>query len=624
MIQLNGLSLSFGTQIVFDSLSVTVSNDEKVGLVGRNGSGKSTLLKAVAGLQRLDAGSVSFAGKGTVAYMPQEVILNSSRSIVDEAFSAFTEMSALKDSMKALEPAMQAGDDEAACEYANMSTQLHEMQADQAMGKVKRMLSGLGFAQDRFDEPMTSLSVGWQMRIVLAKLLLQEADFYLFDEPTNHLDIVAKDWFLEFLKYANFGFMLVCHDKYFLDQLCTKILELEQGRGTMYQGNYKAYEEQKASTLAHLQAAHRQQQKEVEQKRKTIERFRATASKAKMARSMERALDKVEMIELPHEIRSIGFTFNITERSGRMVLEVDKLAYSFEGAKKPIFKDITLHIERGEKVAVIAPNGVGKTTLFNVLCGKYKHEVGKVDFGYNVKTAIFEQEQHKVLNPRKTVLQEVMDSVGDKSEQEIRSCLGAFLFSQNEVGKKTSVLSGGERNRVSMVKVLLQGANFLLLDEPTNHLDIQSKEVLFKALEKFEGTMLFVSHDHECINRLATRVLELTPDGVFSYQGNYDAFLEQKADLMPFQEKSSSSEVKEDSAAPAKMQKNDFEFKKQVQKFERKIEKIESEIDEIRDSFGVIGYGSPAFAQAQKNLKEKEAQLQNEYMLWEKMVKEAE
>ncbi len=627
MLQLNGLSLNFGKQKVFDSLSATIAAGEKVGLVGRNGSGKSTLLKAIAGKQPLDGGSVSIAGKGTLAYMPQEVVLNSSRSVVEEAFYAFTEIAQLSEQLKKLEEAVNSGDQDAVSEYALVSIALKELNPDLSMSKTKKILAGLGFSQERMNASMTSLSVGWQMRVVLAKLLLQNADFYLFDEPTNHLDIVAKDWFLGFLKEAKFGFMLVCHDRYFLDELCTKILELEAGRSTVYHGNYQDYENQKAQAMAHLHAAHEQQQKEIEQKRKTIERFKAKASKSKMAKSMERALDKIEVIEIPNQVRSVGFSFGTPERSGRMVLEVEKLGFSF--GDTPIFKNVSFQIERGEKVAVIAPNGVGKTTLFNVLCGKYKPRTGTLHLGHNVKTTVFEQEQHKVLDPRKTVLQEVFDSTAHKTEQQIRSCLGSFLFSKEEVIKKTGVLSGGERNRVSMVKVLLQDANFLLLDEPTNHLDIQTKEILFDALERFEGTMLFVSHDHECVNRLASRILELTPDGVFSYIGNYESFLHQKAEQQKMREKTTPK--KEDGKMAATSQSEPeqqpsissldaFELRKSIARSERKIEKLEAELFELRNVFGDLEYGTPEFATAQKNLAQKEAQSKAETALWEDLM----
>jgi len=613
MIQLRDVCLAFGAQKVFDMINVTIDQHDRIGLVGRNGSGKSTMLKAITRTQQLDSGSILVSGKCRIAYLPQEVILNSNQSIFDAAFSAFKELSHLRARSHELEPKVNNGDPHAIEEYGEITARLKELAVSSAVRKTKTVLQGLGFKKEQLDDSMTTLSVGWQMRVALAQLLLQEADFYLFDEPTNHLDIVAKDWFLEFLKEADFGFVLVCHDRYFLDKLCTKIFELEQGRGTLYQGNYVDYEEQKEHALENLYAAHKQQQKEMKRKRDTINRFRAKSSKAKMAKSMERALLKEEIIELPQQARSVHFSFGDTKRAGRVVLEVHNVSYAFD--EKPIFKNVSFQIERGQKVALIAPNGGGKTTLFNVLCGNYKPTTGSVNFGYNVETVVFEQEQHKVLDPKKTVLEEVMHNTRNKPEQQIRTFLGSFLFSKDTVIKKTKVLSGGERNRVSMVKVLLQDANFLLLDEPTNHLDIQSKEILFRALDQFDGTVLFVSHDHDFVNKLATRVLELTPNGVHSYFGNYDSFLQQKADNKAEQQ----VPEKEATQKKRKPGKTEFEQNKQIQSVERKIAKLEKAIEVINSSFANLEYGTPEFFEAQKKLQTKEKELVDAVNIWEQL-----
>lgn len=616
MIQLRDVCLDFGGQKVFDMINVTIDQHDRIGLVGRNGSGKSTMLKAVTKFQQLDSGSISVSGKCRIAYLPQEVTLNSNQSIFNAAFSAFKELSRLQKRAHELEPIIQNGDAHAAEEYGEITARLQELSVNTAVRKTKTVLQGLGFKKEQLNDSLTTLSVGWQMRVSLAQLLLQDAEFYLFDEPTNHLDIVAKDWFLEFLKEASFGFVLVCHDRYFLDGLCSKILELEQGKGTLYQGNYVDYEEQKEHDMANLLAAYTQQQKEIKRKRLWINKNKAKASKAKMAKSMERALQKEEIIEIPQQAKSVHFKFGETQRAGRVVLEVTNLSYAYD--EKQIFKDVSFQIERGQKVALIAPNGGGKTTLFNVLCGNYKSPTGNMSVGYNVETVIFEQEQHKVLDPRKTVLEEVMDNTRNKTEQQIRTFLGSFLFSKDSVIKKTKVLSGGERNRVSMIKVLLQDANFLLLDEPTNHLDIQSKEILFHALDQFEGTILFVSHDHDFVNKLATRVLELTPNGVHSYFGNYNSFLQQKADNQAEQEVSTENNTHQEKRKPGKV---GFENSKQIQKTERKIAKLEKEIEVINSSFADFEYGTLEFSEAQNKLQKKEQELTAENSLWENLQK---
>jgi ATP-binding cassette subfamily F protein 3 len=620
VIQLQNISLSYGSQKVFDHINLTVASTDRIGLVGRNGAGKSTMLKAIGGAIELDSGSISIGGKYRVAYLPQEVVLNSDRSILEETVSAYKIVGPLRQKAQKLEPLVAAGDADAVHEYAEVSERLAQLNVEKALVETKKVLIGLGFKQGQLDDSVTTLSVGWQMRVVLAKILLQDADFYLFDEPTNHLDIVAKDWFLQFLKEAKFGFMLVSHDRYFLDRLCTTIFELDRGQGKLYYGNYIDYEEQKEHDLEALHAAAHLQQKEIAQKKRTIERFRAKSSKAKMAKSMEKSLQKVELIELPQQAKSVHFNFAEPVRAGKTVLEVNNLSYAFDA--KQIFKDVTFSVERGQKVALVAPNGGGKTTLFNVLAGKYKSPTGSIHLGHNVTMTIFEQEQHKVLDPKKTVLQEVMDNTYNKSEQQIRTFLGSFLFSKNEVVKKTKVLSGGERNRVSMVKVLLQDANFLLLDEPTNHLDIQSKEILFQALSQFKGTVLFVSHDHDFVNKLANRVLELTSNGVNSYFGNYEEFLAQKgeADNLDSTGNKESSPRNSSHKDGAQLTALPRQQKKQVHDLEKAIEKLEKAIERINSSFADLEYGTSEFDAAQKKLQQKEQELIAVTHEWEQLL----
>lgn len=631
MIQLKDICLSFGTQKVFDHISETIGGDQKLGLVGRNGSGKSTLLKAIDGKQPLDNGSIVLSGKARIAYMPQEVVTESDLSILEEALSSYKDIGGLRQRVQELEVLLPEGDSEVVEEYAHVSQRLAELNVDFAIAETKKMLMGLGFKQKQLDDPVASLSVGWKMRVVLAKLLLQKADFYLFDEPTNHLDIVAKDWFLEFLKEADFGFILVCHDKYFLDQLCTTVLELDRGQGTMFYGNYTDYEDEKEQRLETLRAQYNQQQKDIAQKKKTIERFRAKSSKAKMAKSMQKSLDKIEIIELPTDPRKAHFKFAETKRAGRVVLEVQNLGFSFDDKK--IFDNVSFKIERGEKVALVAPNGMGKTTLFNVICGKYK-PTGNVHLGLSVDQTIFEQDQNKVLDPNSTILEEVMNNTAKKTEQEIRKFLGTFLFGNEEVKKKTKVLSGGEKNRVSMVKVLLQDANFLLLDEPTNHLDIISKELLLSALQQYDGTMFFVSHDHDFVNNLATRIIELTPTGVHSYFGNYESFLVQKkmAETLQDTQEQTGASLKLQSVSASQrhavassvggkeQRKADFEKKKDIQKLERKIEKLEKEIAKLNESFADIEYGTQAFVETRQKVQEKEKELFLFQKEWEELL----
>ncbi len=612
MIHIKQLSLSFGSQAVFDDISLNITDNARIGLVGRNGSGKSTLLKVIAQQQPIDGGSISILPNKRVAYMPQEVALQSSRTILDETMHAVADISSLKKQLAYFEQQIEQGhtDEETIDAYVHLQEQITNLEPEQLQAQAERILHGLGFTSRQLSQPVSSLSVGWKMRIVLAQLLLQKADFYLFDEPTNHLDIVAKDWFLNFLQEADFGFLLVSHERYFLDKLCTTIIALEQGKAKLYKGNYSAFETQYAEDLKQLEAAYIQQQKDIKQRQATIARFKAKSSKAKMAKSMQKKLDNTELITLPSSAREVHFQFAAPKRSGRIVLSTHNVSHAFD--TKQLFKQIDLKIERGERVALVAANGVGKTTLFNLMVGNVPLQQGSIEFGHNVEHAIFAQDQNESLDFDKTIFENAQEACSQKSEQQIRSFLGAFLFNGDEVKKKVGVLSGGEKNRVAMAIVLMQDSNLLLLDEPTNHLDMISKEILIRALKEFQGTILFVSHDHNFINELATRVIELTPHGALSYHGNYEAYLHQRGEaLTAYEPKIKRREKKETDKT------QDSDLSKKSRTVERSIEKLEKEITRIEHSFADLEYGTPAFAQAEQKLLTKQQQLEQLMTEWE-------
>jgi len=618
MINVSDICLSFGEQLIFDHISFNVDKSDRVGLVGRNGSGKSTLFKIVTSLQLPDSGRVSVEKNKRVAYVPQEVVLSSELAVFEAAFSAFEEISRLEDERKSLERFIggDENDPKKIERYAYVQSRLSELEFAQAKVETEKVLDGLGFSKERRMQPVNALSVGWKMRLLLAKLLLQNADFYFFDEPTNHLDIVAKDWFLNFLKKADFGFLLVCHDRYFLDQLCEKIFELDRSKLNFYKGNYSSYLTQKEKREEDLEQAYRQQQKDLKKKRATIERFRYKASKAKMAQSMIKAFEKEKIIKVDSKSKDIRFNFASVPRAGRVVLEVKDLNYFF-GDKK-IFENVTFKIERGEKVALVAPNGIGKTTLFNVIVGNLPLQGGSVNFGYNVSQAIFEQDQDKVLDKNKTIYEEIEDSCSREARPLIRNFLGAFLFSGDDVNKKIKVLSGGERNRVAMVKVLLQKTNFLLLDEPTNHLDLESKEILLNALKQFSGTILFVSHDRDFLNRLATHVIELMPDGNLNYSGNYDDFLYQKE----AKEKLLAPVEEGEAVATSKVKvsgKEVFALKKRSRNLESKIEKLEKVKNDLQSKLEKLDYGTEGYKEIYNRLLECDKELGVCLAEWEEL-----
>jgi ATP-binding cassette subfamily F protein 3 len=615
MINGYNVCLAMIEQVIFDDISFVFDQDQRIGLVGRNGSGKSTLLKVIAGKQQLDKGSVAIQKGKTIAYLSQDVVLQSDKSIVEETYTAFADVASLIEEQKVIEAQLDSNPDdldELLERYATVCEKLLHVDQDGMRAEAKKVLMGLGFKPEQLDQPVANLSVGWKMRIVLAKLLLQKADFYLFDEPTNHLDIVAKEWFLQFLKRAPFGFVLVCHDRYFLNQLCGVIFEIERGKGTLYVGDYNKYETQKAHNEALLEMQYKNQQREIKQKTEIIDRFKAKASKAAMAQSMLKALDKIERIELPPKAPDINFNFPPIQQSGSVVLTAEQVAHSF--GEKQIFQNVSFEVQRGKKIALVAANGVGKTTLFNLIAQKLSLTTGVITPGYNVHHTVFDQDQTASLAMDKTILENITESCPKATEQKIRAFAGSFLFTKDSILKKVGVLSGGEKNRVGMIKVLLQNANFLLLDEPTNHLDIQSKDILLTALQAYQGTILFVSHDQDFVNKLATDIVELSIDGAKEYQGDYELYLYQKASTQQAAESSLTKKInKSEPVAPKKAIISDADIKA----VERKIQKLEHDIQRTENSFADLVFGTPKFADAQKKLNDLKKELEIATVEWE-------
>lgn len=565
MIHIQQISLSFGEQKVFDSINSIINADDRIGLVGRNGAGKSTLLKAIAHLQPLDSGTIALIGSKKIAYMPQDIVLSSKKNIVEEALTAHEHI-----------------------EPEDLPTLTAE---------AKKMLMGIGFSLERLQQNVDQLSTGWKMRLILAKLLLSKADFYLFDEPTNHLDIFAQEWFLRFLKRASFGFLLVCHERAFLNKACNQILELNFGKATRYNGNYDLYLKQKKESQERHRAAYMHQQKDIAQKKSTIERFRAKSSKARMAKSMQKQLDKMELIEEPdREEKTISITFAPTTRPERTVLRVQNLSKKFQ--ESTVFSHVNFRVERNNKIALVAANGVGKTTLLKTITGIHEADTGIIQFGNEVNYSFFKQDQNSSLDPKATIWDEVSYSTRKRTDLEIRSFLGTFLFPGDDVHKQIEVLSGGEKNRVSMVKTLLKGSNFLILDEPTNHLDMQSKEVLLQALKNYPGTIFFVSHDQDFVNRLATHIIELTPQGTTTYPGNYDDYIAQKHLTLEVQntEKKSITKFTQTQEIDKQKRKEHFEKEKALKRLESKIEKLEQKIKTETEKLSIYEYGTPEFS----------------------------
>ena len=589
MIRLTNIALSFKKQTVFNNISLLLQPSDKIALAGPNGAGKSTLLKVIDGSQKLDGGTINVAKDMSVAYLPQEVVLQSSKSIFNEAMDAFGRVGVWHTRMLELEAQGLIATEE----YVHLHSELAEHGYGEKSARASTVLAGLGFSLEQQEKMVDTLSVGWQMRVVLAKLLLKDADFYLFDEPTNHLDLPAREWFCSFLRQMRGGYILISHDRYLLDNGCEKTAIIERGGITMYNSNYARAQAQMEKDAAIRAQQRATQQKEIAQMKQSIERFRAKANKAKMAQSMMKQLARIEVIGDDYSARTVRVPKVSVPRAGKIALRVDDLAKSF--GEKQIFKDVSCVVPTGKKIALIAPNGVGKTTLLSCMAGVLSYDEGNVELGHNISLALFEQEQVRVLQPEATVLQEVENACHPEMRDKVRAMLGAFLFSGDDVFKRIKVLSGGERNRVAMAKVLLQNANLLMLDEPTNHLDLPSKQILLEALQAYEGTILFVSHDRDFVEHLADSLLVFdTQANVSFYHGDYTSWQfdqQQKgqgnaAPAAKKKEKKKKVVVSADNRA------------KELKKAEARAEKCEIERDRCAEALGQHEYGTPAYNKA--------------------------
>ena len=501
---------------------------DRIGLVGANGTGKSTLMKILAGLETLDYGSVSTAKGISAGYLPQDGLSLSGRTVFAECMSVFSELRALEQEMEDLTGRMSELD-HSSSEYAQVAERYHRIDHEfrtrdgyAIEAQVGTVLSGLGFRKEDWNRHSEEFSGGWQMRIALAKLLLQQPNLLLLDEPTNHLDLEARNWLEDYLGNYPYAVVLISHDRYFLDVTVSKIVEIWNKRIHLYSGNYEKYLGQKTQRLEQLEAAWRNQRERVQQLEVFINRFRYQATKAKQVQSRIKELEKMERIELPEEEKTIHFSFPQPKASGRIVAEFVGVAKAY--GEKEVFRNVSFMIERGDRIALVGVNGAGKSTLIKLLAGTEPLTNGECRLGHNVQADYFAQDQYKELNPDRHILDDLGDLSPRSTQTELRSLLGCFLFSADDVFKRIGVLSGGERNRYALLRMLLHPANFLLLDEPTNHLDMRAKDVLLKALTEYTGTVVFVSHDRYFIDKLATRVFEVGDGRVAVYPGNYEDY----------------------------------------------------------------------------------------------------
>jgi ATP-binding cassette, subfamily F, member 3 len=529
VIQLSSLSKSFGDRVILDRVTWQIDDRERVGLSGPNGAGKTTLLKMLAGIDEPDAGLIVKPAGLTIGYLPQDGLAYSGRTLREEASLAFKPLLDMKAEIASLEDRL--GDDATPHDdHEQMLSRYSELQEEFRRSdgytielKVTTVLRGLGFSDGDMEKPTETFSGGWQMRIALARLLLGRPGLLLLDEPTNHLDLDARNWLEEYLTAYPHAVILVSHDRFFLDAVVTRIAEIGMRTLTDYVGNYSAYLKERDARMERLRQMKRDQDAEIERMQAFINRFRYQATKAAQVQSRIKMLDKVVRIEIPPERKRVRFHFPQTQKSGRMVLELKHVRKAYGTTR--VFEDVNLHIERGDRIALIGPNGVGKSTLMRMLSGVEQPDSGTRTEGHQVVMQYFAQDEAAKLDPTKTVYETLAGSSPIQMMPQVRTILGGFLFSGDDIEKPVRVLSGGERTRLAVARMLLIPANTLLLDEPTNHLDLDSKDVLLEALEDFGGTLIFVSHDRYFVDKLATKVIDIGGGGAVVYPGNYEEWL---------------------------------------------------------------------------------------------------
>lgn len=600
MLNIHNLSISFQGEYLFKEISFRLGAGDRVGLIGKNGAGKSTLLKIISGEQEYDSGQIAKDKELKIGFLKQDLDFEKGRTVIGEAHQAFEEIKKLEAKMAVINEQLATRTDYESESYNDLIQDLSEITHQYEIiggynyeGETEKVLQGLGFERKDFDKLTETFSGGWRMRIELAKLLLQNNDILLLDEPTNHLDIESIIWLESFLNNYPGSVMLVSHDKMFLNNVTNRSIEISLGSIYDYRKPYSEFIEFRKELREQQLAAQKNQQKEIENTEKLIDKFRAKASKASMAQSLIKKLEKVDRIEVDEDDNSVmSVNFPVSVNPGKVVIEAEHLEKSY-GDKK-VLRDINLLIERQSKIAFVGQNGQGKTTLAKIIIGEIAHE-GKLKLGHNVQLGYFAQNQSDYLDGEKTVLRTMEDASNETNRTKVRDMLGAFLFRGDEVEKKVKVLSGGERNRLALCKMLLEPFNVLVMDEPTNHLDIKSKNVLKDALNNFEGTLIIVSHDRDFLQDLTSRVYEFRNHEIREYLGDINYYLEQRK-LQDMRAVEKRDKVKVSKTKNNSSEKASFSDQKEMKRLKNRLSKIESNITKL-----------------EKELKSKDKQLANNY-----------
>ncbi|WP_332651749.1 ABC-F family ATP-binding cassette domain-containing protein [Lysinibacillus sp. 54212] len=589
VLQVNQLYKSFVTDEVLSGVKLEVQHRDRVALVGRNGAGKSTLLKIIAGQMSYDSGEIIIPKDVKIGYLEQHAGIHSSLSIWDEMMTIFNRLRLMENTLRGLEqkmadPIVYENSDMYArvmAEYDQLQHDFKEAGGYQYEADTRSVLHGLQFFPEDYSKPITSLSGGQRTRLALAKLLLSKPDLLILDEPTNHLDIETLSWLENYLKGYDGAILIVSHDRYFLDQVVSIVYEVSRTRVTKYVGNYSLYLDEKAKNYERDMKMFERQQDEKAKLEAFIQKNIARASTTKMAQSRRKMLERTEWMDSPDgDEKSASFGFKINRQSGNDVLSIDELAIGYPG--KEISRNISMRLFREDRIALVGPNGVGKSTLLKTVVKDLAAIHGEIRYGTNVQISYYDQEQAK-LNSNKSVLQELWDEWPLMNEKDIRTVLGQFLFSGDDVLKTVTSLSGGEKARLALAKLMMQKANLLVLDEPTNHLDLDSKEILENALIEYPGTLLFVSHDRYFINRIASKVVELSSTGAFEYLGDYDYYVEKKLELEELAAMKATNTVKLDQSTPVKSTTStiDKEAKKRERQIRRALEELETKMSSL-------------------------------------------
>ncbi|SMO66590.1 ABC-F family ATP-binding cassette domain-containing protein [Fodinibius sediminis] len=590
MLSLNNISLTFGDQQLLKGVSTLINPGERIGLVGPNGAGKSTLLKIIAGHIKPDEGSINTSREATIGYLPQDgVEPDPGCSVYEEVERAFQEIRELEKRVRQQQQQLGAMDKESP-EYRKALEQLGTMQnkleqsgAYTLRSNIEKVLMGLGFGPEDFNRSTTEFSGGWLMRIALAKLLLQRPTYLLLDEPTNHLDIESLRWMEQFLTNYEGAVIIVSHDKAFLNTITNRTLALDRGALLDYAGNYSYYREKDKERQEHLRKAYENQQKEIRETQEFIDRFRYKASKAKQVQSRIKKLEKMDKIELDEHEEEISFQFPPPERSGAVVMKLENVHKQYDS--NVVFGNLSYAIDRGDKIAVVGPNGAGKSTMIRIIAGLEDFDGGNREPGHNVTASYFAQHQADELDLDSTVFDIMREAAPKAKETRLRTILGCFLFQGDDVFKKVSVLSGGEKSRLALARMLLMPANFLIFDEPTNHLDMQSKKILQQALEQYEGTFMIVSHDRDFLDPIVNKVLEVRPDTTNTFLGNVSYYLEKVEEREKNRAEQSSSGSSDSGKNNGLSRKEERRLEAQIrQKKYRQLKPLKRKIDPIEES----------------------------------------